>query len=92
MMVLGLLSLMGSLISALPVEGPAFDPSFFEMVDTGWNYIMTAIDILGVFIGPVGMRAIGLFLAFVMALNLFYMGWQVFWFVIKKIPMLNVNP
>lgn len=92
MMITGLLTLIGALISALPIEGPEFDPSFFTYLDQGWSYIMTAIDIFGVFIGPTGMAAIGLFLGFIIAINLFYFAWQLFNFVAKKIPFLNYRP
>lgn len=91
-MIVNLLTLIGALISALPIEGPEFDPSFFTYLDQGWSYVVTAVDIFGVFIGPTGMRAIGLFLSFVIAINIFYLGWQLFLFVAKKIPFLNIQP
>ncbi len=92
MMIIALLTLLGNLITALPIEGPTVDPTFFTYLDTGWGYIMTAVDILGVFIGPTGMQAIGIFLAFIVAINVFYAAWQIFNFVLKKIPFLNYKP
>lgn len=92
MIVLTLLTLVGSLISSLPIEGPSIDPSVFTYLDQAWDYIMNAINILGVFIGPLGMKAIGMFLMFILSVNLFYFTWQVFSWIVTKIPFLNIRP
>lgn len=92
MMLLGLLTLIGSLISALPIEAPELDPTVLKFGDLGWNYIMNAINILGTFIGPTGMNAIKIYLSLIIVINAFYFAWQLFNFIIKKIPFLNYRP
>lgn len=92
MIVLGLLNLVGSLVNALPIQGPELDPSFFSNIDQGWEYIMNALNMLGAFIGPTGMQAIGIYLLFIVAINAVYFAWQIFNFIMKKIPFLNYTP
>lgn len=92
MMIMGLLTLIGSLISALPVEAPELDPTVLNFVDQGWGYIMNAVNILGTFIGPTGMNAIKIYLSLIIVINVFYFGWQLFNFILKKIPMWGYRP
>lgn len=84
------LSLLTSLLSN--VDGiPALPNHFSEVLSTILNYMLSGIDLLGMFIGPTALTFIGVCLDVIIALNLFYFGYScVMWFV-KKIPFLGIK-
>lgn len=84
------LSLLTSLLSN--VNGiPALPNQFSEVLSTILNYMLSGIDLLGMFIGPTALSFIGVCLDVIIALNLFYFGYScVMWFV-KKIPFLGIK-
>lgn len=92
MIIIALLSLLITLITNLPITGPEFDPSFWSAVDNAMEYIQSAFAILRTFIGDVGMQAIGTFLALIIVINTFYMGYQFFCWIVKKFPFINFQP
>lgn len=91
MLLLKLIEMLGNLVQAIPMEVPSIDPFLQDKVTSVMDFITGSIEILGVFIGSTGLRAIGLFLAWIALLNTAYMAYQVFWFAVKKIPFLNIR-
>ena len=84
------LSLLTSLLSN--VDGiPVLPTQLLGVLDTVIDYMLSGIDLLGLFIGPTALTFIGVCLDVIIALNLFYFGYScVMWFV-KKIPFLGIK-
>ena len=84
------LSLLTSLLSN--VDGiPVLPTQLIDVLDTIIGYMLSGIDLLGLFIGPTALTFIGVCLDVIIALNLFYFGYScVMWFV-KKIPFLGIK-
>lgn len=84
------LSLLTSLLSN--VDGiPVLSTQLIDVLDTIIGYMLSGIDLLGLFIGPTALTFIGVCLDVIIALNLFYFGYScVMWFV-KKIPFLGIK-
>lgn len=84
------LSLLTSLLSN--VDGiPTLPTQLLTILDTVIDYMLSGIDLLGLFIGPTALTFIGVCLDVIIALNLFYFGYScVMWFV-KKIPFLGIK-
>lgn len=91
MIVLGLLSMLGNLVNMIPMSVPDMPVWAQSNLESAMDYILNAIDVLGVFIGDTGIQAIGLFLAWVVIINTAYLAYQVFWFVVKKLPFFNIR-
>ena len=84
------LSLLTSLLSNVG-SIPALPEQILTIFQTVINYMVSGIDLLGLFIGPTALTFIGVCLDVIIALNLFYFGYScVMWFV-KKIPFLGIN-
>lgn len=84
------LSLLTSLLSnvgSIPFLPDQLIANFMDVL----NYMVSGIDLLGLFIGPTALTFIGVCLDVIIALNLFYFGYScVMWFV-KKIPFLGIK-
>ena len=84
------LSLLTSLLSNVG-SIPALPEQILTIFQTVINYMVSGIDLLGLFIGPTALSFIGVCLDVIIALNLFYFGYScVMWFV-KKIPFLGIK-
>ena len=84
------LSLLTSLLSNVG-SIPALPEQILTIFQTVINYMVSGIDLLGLFIGPTALTFIGVCLDVIIALNLFYFGYScVMWFV-KKIPFLGIK-
>ena len=84
------LSLLTSLLSNVG-NIPALPEQILTIFQTVINYMVSGIDLLGLFIGPTALTFIGVCLDVIIALNLFYFGYScVMWFV-KKIPFLGIK-
>ena len=84
------LSLLTSLLSNVG-SIPALPEQVLSIFQTVITYMVNAIDLLGLFIGPVALTTVGICLDVIIALNLFYFGYScVMWFV-KKIPFLGIK-
>lgn len=84
------LSLLTSLLSNVG-NVPALPEQILTIFQTVINYMVSGIDLLGLFIGPTALTFIGVCLDVIIALNLFYFGYScVMWFV-KKIPFLGIK-
>lgn len=82
---------MGLLNLVEPIVIPNIEV-ILDVFNTAVDTVCDGVSLLGLFIGDVGLYAISLYLGFVLALELFYLAYQVVWFIVKKIPMLNVDP
>lgn len=60
-------------------------------LDMAINAMCDGVSLLGLFIGDTGLFAISIYLFFVLAVEIFYAFYQFIWFVLKKLPMLNVD-
>ena len=84
------LSLLTSLLSNVG-SIPTLPAQLLNVLDTIIDYMLSGIDLLGLFIGPSALTFIGVCLDVIIALNLFYFGYScVMWFV-KKIPFLGIK-
>ena len=84
------LSLLTSLLSNVD-SIPSLPEQLLVVLDTIIGYMVSGIDLLGMFIGPTALTFIGVCLDVIIALNLFYFGYScVMWFV-KKIPFLGIK-
>ena len=84
------LSLLTSLLSNVD-SIPALPQQILTIFDTVIGYMLSGIDLLGLFIGPTALAFIGVCLDVIIAMNLFYFGYScVMWFV-KKIPFLGIK-
>ena len=84
------LSLLTSLLSNVD-SIPALPTQLLDVLDTIIGYMISGIDLLGLFIGPTALTFVGVCLDLIIALNLFYFGYScVMWFV-KKIPFLGIK-
>ena len=94
MIIKKLLELCLSLLTALlsNVDGiPVLPAQLLNLLDTIIDYMLSGIDLLGLFIGPTALTFIGVCLDVIIAINLFYFGYScVMWFV-KKIPFLGIK-
>ena len=79
------------LYAILPASLPALPDSIYETLDQMATNIGTGIAILRAFIGDAAMNLLSVLFSLVILLEVFYFGWTVVWFVIRKIPMLNVK-
>ena len=84
------LSLLTSLLSHVG-NIPALPQKVLTYFQVVINYMVSGIDLLGLFIGPRALTFVGVCLDVIIALNLFYFGYScVMWFV-KKIPFLGIK-
>lgn len=85
-----LLSFLTMLLSGMD-SIPALPEQILTIFQTVINYMVSGIDLLGLFIGPTALTFIGVCLDVIIAMNLFYFGYSsVMWFV-KKIPFLGIK-
>lgn len=56
------------------------------------NYVVQGVSLLRYFAGDTAILALSIYLVVVAAINTFYLAYQILWFIITKIPMLNVRP
>ena len=75
----------------LPVNLPALPESVFSTMEEIATNIGTGISILRAFIGNDAMTLLAVLFGLVILLEVFYFGWSLVWFVIRKVPMLNVK-
>ena len=84
------LSLLTSLLSKVG-SIPDLPGSIETTIEQVINYMVSGVDLLGLFIGPTALNFIGVCLDVIIAMNLFYFGYScVMWFV-KKIPFLGIK-
>lgn len=84
------LSLLTSLLSNVG-SIPALPEQILTIFQSVINYMVSGIDILGLFIGPTALTSIGVCLDVIIAMNLFYLGYSIAMWFIKKIPFLGIK-
>lgn len=85
-----LLSLCKSFIANLPVLDLDFG-YLIAMQEFAFDLIVDGVSLLGVFIGGKGLQAIFIYFGVLLAINAFYIAYQLVWFFLKKLPMLNIR-
>ena len=90
MMVLGLLGIVGFFIDALPTIEFDF-AQFADAFSTCFMFVLDGIDLLGTFLGSGAMSILGVYLGIIVLINSFYIAYQLIWWFIKKIPMLDIR-
>ena len=70
---------------------PALPEQILTIFQTVINYMVSGIDLLGLFIGPTALTFIGVCLDVIIAMNLFYFVYSSVMWVIKKIPFLGIK-
>lgn len=84
------LSLLTSLMSG--IDGvPVLSKDIINIFHTVINYMVSGIDLLGLFIGPTALTFIGVCLDVIIAMNLFYFLYSVVMWFVKKIPFLGIK-
>lgn len=84
------LSLLTSLLSEVD-SIPALPEAILSTFQIVINYMVSGIDLLGMFIGRTALTSIGFCLDVIICINMFYFSYSlVMWFV-KKIPFLGIK-
>lgn len=92
MIITVLLNLIYGLLSLLLVFNlPVLPETITTLVNSILGYIPTGVGILGVFFGNTCMGVLALLLRLVIGMNAAYMTYSLVFWVIRKIPMLNVK-
>ena len=92
MIVKALLTLVYNVLSLLLVFNlPELPASVITIANSVTGYISTGISIVASFVGSTCMGVIGVLLALVIAMNAAYFLYSLVFWVIRKIPMLNIR-
>lgn len=92
MIISGLLNLIYTVLSVLLVfELPNMPDSIITILTQITGYFQTGIQIIALFVGSTAMGVIALLFQLVIFLNAAYFLWSFVFWVIRKIPMLNVR-
>lgn len=84
------LSLLTSLLSG--VEGiPDIPEGILTTVQTMLEYVVSGVDLLAMFLGESAVSFMGVCLDIIIAVNLFYFGYSVVMWFVKKIPFLGIK-
>lgn len=84
------LNLFTNLLSG--VEGiPDLPPELLSIIRTALDFIIAGIDILAMLIGKQAVTFMGICLDIIIAANLFYFGYTVVMWFVKKIPFLGIK-
>lgn len=92
MIISGLLNLIYSVLSFLLVfELPNMPDTILTILNQITGYFQTGIQVISAFIGPTAIGVIALLIQLVIFLNAAYFLWSLVFWVIRKIPILNVR-
>lgn len=92
MIISGLLNLIYSVLSFLLVfELPNMPDTILTILNQIIGYFQTGIQVISAFIGSTAIGVIALLIQLVIFLNAAYFLWSFVFWVIRKIPMLNVR-
>ena len=92
MIISALLSLIYTVLSALLVfELPSLPDSVTTVASQITDYITTGINVLASFVGNTCMGVLAVLLELVIAMNAAYLVYSLVFWVIRKIPILNVK-
>lgn len=70
---------------------PALPEQILTIFQTVINYMLSGIELLGMFIGPTALTFIGVCLDVIIAMNLFYFVYSSVMWLLKKIPFLGIK-
>lgn len=84
------IKLLTSLLSSVG-SIPALPEQLLSVLSTAMEYILKGIDILTMFLGTTAIAIMGTCLDVIIALNVFYMGYSVVMWFIKKIPFFGIK-
>lgn len=91
MIITMLLGIVGAFFDALPViEWPSLD-ILNQYLGYALEYFIGGISVLQALIGAPAMSILKLYLTIVIILNSFYLAYQMLWWFIKKIPLLDIR-
>lgn len=65
--------------------------SIIEYYSYGIQIVVQGMGVFRLFFGDLAVTSIVVFLGGVLAINFFYLAYQVIWFALTKIPMLNIK-
>lgn len=92
MIIAGLLTLIFAVLSVLLVFNlPALPDTIVELLDQVIEYLIMGISVIEAFIGDTAMGIIALLFQLVIYMNAAYFLYSFVFWVIRKIPMLNVK-
>lgn len=91
MILSALFSFIVSLIDMLDISLPTFPPTVLGAFTTFSSYIPGALNLLRAFLGDSVFTQISILFSLFVDLQAFKYGWSLFWWVVKKIPILNIG-
>ena len=92
MLIKGLLDLIyGILDLILFTELPPMPDTLLQILEQVTDYVVMGVGVLQCFIGNTGMTVFAVSLALIFALNGFYLLWSMVFWILRKIPMLNIK-
>lgn len=92
MIILGLMRLLKALLSVLLVfELPSFPSQIPQAVATMTRYLGEGVAILRVLVGPEAVVMMQVCFTIIVSVELMLKTWQFVWWVLGKIPMLNIK-
>lgn len=92
MLVKALLDLIYNLLDlVLFAELPAMPDTVLTLLDEVTSYVVMGVDVLRSFIGSSALMVIALIFNLVLSFHLFYMVWSMVFWILRKIPMLNIK-
>lgn len=91
MMLTMILELFIGLFSRMePLDADLITP-FSEVLELIGEYISLGIDFLIMIMGSTAVRFLGSYLVLIVLLDSFYLAYQMIWWFIKKIPMIDID-
>ncbi len=92
MIISALLTLVYNVLSVLLVFNlPELPASVVTIADNVTGYVTTGISVVASFVGNICMGVIGVLLALIIVMNAAYLLYSLVFWVIRKIPMLNIR-
>lgn len=92
MIIKALALLVKNLLSVLLVVSiPSLPLAVFDALLAATGYLTAGLSILLVFVGNEAMTVMAACLSLVIAVELFMQSWQFVWWILSKIPALNVG-
>lgn len=70
---------------------PDIPEGVLSILQTGLQYILAGVDLLAMLLGTTAVNFMGICLDVIIAANLFYMGYSVVMWFIKKIPFFGIK-
>lgn len=91
MLFTALINLIISLINALDISLPSFPNDVAGSLVTFASYLPGALGLLRSFLGDEVFLQISILFSLFVDLQAFKFAWSFFWWIIKKIPILNIS-